>query len=490
MRAASTVAVAGKEVRALLPLWLATMAAGAASLSFFPIALLATMACGLGAVVLGAEAIGFEYRYRTLDSLLAQPVNRTRLLAVKLGVLAMLLAALAAMILAGIWADAGGGVAVGPQRAFQRFGSQILLAVPLLALFVAPALTLLCRSTLGGAIFTICLPIVAFLVADLSALMLFDAADARGIDDFKAATFWPAVVITCAAGAVATWLLFSRLEATDGRGASLEIPLWPDRGAASAPAARRPPIAQLLRKELRLQQMALVVAGLFVSLWVGVSLVVSRGPDASRLDLNDLTPLYLVYLGFLSMLVGALAAAEERSLGTAPADMLLPIAGWKRWAVKAGVAFALTLALGVALPAVLEAVRPTGSLPLFRDDGLGFVVTALVLTAIGLYVSTLSANGVAALVATILVAIALPSAIGIVLSAMVYAVPQSAAAVSRVANTDATLTLAGPFVFLLLWLGMRNQGGLDETWRRAPRQALFIAATMGVLATTLALVRS
>jgi len=474
MRDAWHVAAVGKEVRALLPLWLAAMAAGAASLSGdASIALLTTMACGLGAVVLGAEAIGFEYRYRTFDLLMAQPVNRTRQLAVKLGVLAVLLAALAAMIVVGTWADSGS--VVGPQRAFQRFLTQMLVAVPLLALFVAPALTLLCRSTLGGAIFTICLPILAYLVADLSAVMLFDAGDARGIDDFKAAAFWPAVLTTCAAGAVATWLLFTRLEAVGTRGESIEIPLWRDRSTTSA-VTRRHPLAQLARKELGLQQMAFVVAGVFVALWVGISLVGSRQSGAYKLELDDMTPIYLIYLGFLSMLVGALAAAEEQSLGTAPADMLLPIAGWKRWAVKASVAFALMLGLGVALPAILG----IGSLPVGREGGL--VVIALVLTALGLYVSTLSANGVAALVATIVVAIAIPSTVGLALSAMVYLIPQSAGSISRVTNPIAASTLAAPFVVLLLWLGMRNQGVLDGIWPRAARQALFIAATMSVLA--------
>ena len=186
------------------------------------------------------------------------------------------------------------------------------------------------------------------------------------------------------------------------------------------------------------------------------------------------------------MLIGALAAAEERSLGTAPADMLLPIAGWKRWAVKAGVAFAVMLGLAVALPAILG----IGSLPVARDGGLGLVVTALVLTALGLYVSTLSANGVAALVATIVVAIAIPSTIGLALSAMVYAIPQSAGSISRVTNPTAASTLAAPFVVLLLWLGMRNQGVLDGIWPRAARQALFIAATMSVLALIVGLTRS
>ena len=157
------------------------------------------------------------------------------------------------------------------------------------------------------------------------------------------------------------------------------------------------------------------------------------------------------------MLIGALAAAEERSLGTAPADMLLPIAGWKRWAVRVSVAFAVMLGLAVALPAILG----IGSLPVARDGGLGLVVTALVLTALGLYVSTLSANGVAALVATIVVAIAIPSTVGLALSAMVYLIPQSAESISRVTNPIAASTLAAPFVVLLLWLGMRNQGILD-----------------------------
>ena len=54
------------------------------------------------------------------------------------------------------------------------------------------------------------------------------------------------------------------------------------------------------------------------------------------------------------ILIGSLASAEERQLGTLEWQTLLPSPAWQQWAVKVGVTFGLALLLGVGLPALLH----------------------------------------------------------------------------------------------------------------------------------------
>ena len=63
---------------------------------------------------------------------------------------------------------------------------------------------------------------------------------------------------------------------------------------------------------------------------------------------------HFVYLAILSILIGALSSAEERHMGTLEWHLLLPMAQWKQWCIKAGTAFLLAIALGVGLPGLLS----------------------------------------------------------------------------------------------------------------------------------------
>src|SRR4051812_17594603 len=90
--------LARKEARALLPVWLTTLAA--MLLGELPgrhdLGDLAIVAYIAGGAALGAMSVGHEDLHRTWPQLLAQPISRVRLLAVKFGVLGALLAGLAA----------------------------------------------------------------------------------------------------------------------------------------------------------------------------------------------------------------------------------------------------------------------------------------------------------------------------------------------------------------------------------------------------------
>ncbi|MGH7552272.1 MAG: ABC transporter permease subunit, partial [Longimicrobiales bacterium] len=319
-----------KEVRALLPAWAACMFAMGVSavINDSRLMVLGCLAYGLGSIALGAQAIGHEYSGRTLGVLLAQPSDRRRILLLKFAVLASMLATLTLLAWAvfvrqeeivrpNIWAAA----------------STVLLAAPL-GLFVAPFLTMLCRGPLAGMVFTVAAPGLLLIAGDLIGLQRYGVGGGALIDEFKVRVLWWGTLASSAIGAFASWRMFMRLEAIDGRGADLALPDWLRLGGHAeetqpATAVRtRHPAWLLVKKELHLQQMTFAVAGLYILSWTGVSLLRASVPDFPEIPLASLSVLYCV---LLAGLVGSLASAEERQLGTIEWQMLLPMPAWQQW---------------------------------------------------------------------------------------------------------------------------------------------------------------
>ena len=103
----------------------------------------------VGTVALGALSIGHEYTNRTLTLLLSLPVDRRRLYLVKLGVLIPMLVALAALA----------SRPARTRRALDPAGAApILLLAVACGLFLAPWLTMVCRSPLAGIVFALAIP--------------------------------------------------------------------------------------------------------------------------------------------------------------------------------------------------------------------------------------------------------------------------------------------------------------------------------------------
>jgi hypothetical protein len=256
---------------------------------------------------------------------------------------------------------------------------------------------------LAGAVFAIAVPGILELVAEFGGTALYGLNAAGAIFAFKLAFVRSSLFYICAAAVVGVWWQFSRLEAVEGH-QPLQLPSWRGRGATAAAAgvSRQNPVVALIRKELHLQQISFVVVALYVLAWLALWVVHDRPPETPRVPLEPLT---MMYLGLLSILIGSVASAEERQLGTLPSQLLLPIAAWKQWSIKAGTTIALAVLLAIALPQLLYAVLP---LP---DDKLPprlvreLLIAVVVLTAISLYISSLCATAVRAMVASIAVAV-------------------------------------------------------------------------------------
>jgi hypothetical protein len=180
-------------------------------------------------------------------------------------------------------------------------------------------------------------------------------------------------------------------------------------------------------------------------------------------DARVLGALSALYLGLLALLIGSLASAEERQLGTHEWQLLMPLPMWQQWAVKAATVLGVSLTLGVALPMALSYA------PIFDEEmrtgtniwlllGLaGGVSTA------GLYVSSLSGSGVRAMATAfpVLVLVAIVSQAGI---AAALWLPPGIGRMVRALVPGETLTVfvalaLGALVLRFAYVNHRSSGG-------------------------------
>jgi hypothetical protein len=234
----------------------------------------------------------------------------------------------------------------------------------------------------------------------------------------------------------------------------------------------------MLGKELHLQHLTFVVSGLYVAAWLAVVLVGESLFPTRRAGYMTLAT--LLHAGAIPLLAGSLASAEERQLGTLGWQVLLPIAAWRQWAVKAAVVLVLSLGLAIGAPAILYALLASGPGPV----RLGWPPAAAIaaVATVSLYASSLSTNGVRALLAT-----SLPAIVGVVFVARTMDVMPSWMFLAwDLPNAAwAVLYAAGAAVFAwLLWLGMKNHGSAERGAKRVLKQvaALVAVAVVAMLA--------
>jgi hypothetical protein len=163
-------------------------------------------------------------------------------------------------------------------------------------------------------VFTVAIPLLLLLTGDVLGVFKYGGR-ASDIDRFRMSVFWQGMVGVCTIAAVASWWLFMRIEAIEGPGAAVHLPRWlrPMANAQDQTTRARNPLWLLLRKELRLQQLTFVVAAVTISSWVVISLLARAIPDLIAIPF---TPIAILYSVLLAALIGSLASAEERQLGT------------------------------------------------------------------------------------------------------------------------------------------------------------------------------
>ena len=471
-----------KEIRALLPTYaaaLGSIAIGCVSSSHLLIAS-GLLGFAFGSVALGAQSFGLEYSHRTLGLLLSQPIDRRRVFFYKLGVLSVMLVTLTVAIL--VLYDDLLRLAASPHTE----PSMLMLAAAC-GLFVAPALTMICRSTLAGMVFTIAIPGLLSVGADVFGAMLYGLDDSNAIDRFSLLVFWRGMLVICALGALAGWRMFMRLEVIEGH-TPLEFPgsLTGDAATPAVASARQHWTWALVKKELRGQQMAFVVAALFALVMGGLMWLDASRAEGTKLPLAFIA---MLYTGVLAILVGSSASANERQFGTLEWQILLPVPAWQQWAIKIAVVCGLGLLLGIGLPALMRAFDSSPESFEWRA-AVQVASMMLLLTSGSVYLSTLCTSGVGALVLsfpTILATSFLTMTVGNIVGPVVMqyrrAHPYSRPHLEFDAAVLLLYAIGGGLVALLLWLAFLNHRSADRSVARTSKQVLGLAGYITVALT-------
>ena len=378
-----------KEIRALLPLWLGCVvlvwAGGLGDAFSFRVGFIAYL---VGSAALGALSVGHEYTNGTLPTLLSIPISRARMFAMKTAVLTFMLVLLASMAMARL--------PVTPLGRDLKDTALVGTLSFLSSVFLAPWLTMACRNVIAGAVFSLSLPASLIVGSELVALLVTGQVDSPAFQSFKMRVLWNSTAVLSVFGAVASWRAFMKLETTGTQRSEFR----PTRfiGRATSPAAASEgshpghPVWNLVRKELRLQQLTFVVSGLFICGWI-TALLIRRltGPRDIEAGLLILT---VVHGAIVALLSGSLASAEERHLGVLESQVLMPVSMKRQWALKVGVVFGLCVLLAMVLPAAL----------IWMSEGASFVkvnlppaIILILLAGVALYVSSVSNSGVKAL---------------------------------------------------------------------------------------------
>ena len=365
----------------------------------------------VGSFWMAGTLYGAEFANGTLASWLCQPVRRSRLHLEKLGVLAALLAITAAHVLTTRTDPSLDPGTLRPSRPLEVAG--VILA----AFCFGPLFALLTRSTIAGAAFGFTFPASVVMVPVVVASRMNAAGDLR--------PFWmgPLIVaglpILCLIGALWTRRILRTLEVQDTGGRIPAVPIDVTGTVFDRVMVRllgNSSTSHLVRKELRLHQLARLFASVMVGLWVlwlGARWALAKDGLPEMFVPTFGPGGFMLVAGMFGAVIllgaGVSCVAEERQLGTLGWQWTQPFPFARQWRIKVGTTLAVGLALGVALPLCLVALsfgaeEVTG---LFQNESdrvrnIGVVaILILFLLAAGIHASSACRNIMSAMVTAV-----------------------------------------------------------------------------------------
>jgi hypothetical protein len=474
-----------KEVRLLLPAWIAALVAATlpAWVMGSDVQLMEQMSFILfaaGALLLSLSSFGLEMSFGTFPSLLAQPRPRLDTWQLKIGLLAVALALVVVAAGFSCWLRVHSILADDARPWYERrdyidyiriFWPVHVRGLMLLAVMAFTSglwTTLLFRQTAVAFWFAILVPLVLYSASWPLIQPLLEEDDTSFVMAALA-------VVSCgyaAAGyGLARWL-FLHAQVKQAQEA-MDTATWSFLPAFATP--RRPvpvpvpvPVAALLVKELRLQDGTLVIAAVLVLLHLGALAALQYFP-ALAAKYSFLGGVWMVWW-VAPLLVGCASVAEERRGHTLESALCLPVGKLRQFAMKLLVVFGLGILLGAVMPWLLEQLRfgESFSHGLGPDLGLpGLLLTAAIITAVGFYASSLSGTLLQALGVAVGLCVMLP----MVLSFFA----------SRPVLVHLSWILLRPFLIAtFIYLSYANFKQLRITWRQWRRNGiLWLAVVFG-----------
>lgn len=250
---------------------------------------------------------------------------------------------------------------------------------------------------------------------------------------------------------------------------------------AVAPPRHRP-LRALIQKEFQSHYVNLLVAGGLLVAHLAIIGVRKLNPDLRALHQSVYMILDIWWMLWLAMplLVGAVAVAEERRLGTLEGHLCLPVRRRLQFAVKFAVALLLGTLLGGVMPCLVEWLgtligvhsgllapvsHSTGLSQVTLPDLLAPFLAAAALAALSFYASTLMRNTLQALATTVIMGLGVCALIRAAANPKLFSV-------SLWQGPLVYCVAAAVLLLNVLVLGYGNYKRLHETARLAWRNSL------------------
>lgn len=387
-------ALVKKEVRLLLPAWIAAMVLAVVPcwiVQYFEVATVVTndfpppLFIMFGMLFLGITSFGNEINFKTFPLLLSQPVPRDRIWRVKVTLLgAAFLSILAASIIS--WSLF---VFCHPDysRLYFNAYSGVELWIFVLA-FSSGGLwaTLLIRQTIGAFWVALFAPVAISVVINI--VLLPWAISDNTLDNIISV----AGICYAVAGFLYAHKLFMRAQDTQWLEGVFTL-TWrkssSDQAVDSVSQGQRHWLVALILKELQLHQVNFLVAMVILVLHVSALLVRKIHPHFQDPYVRGILELIWTLWLLIPLLIGCSAIAEERKLAVMESQLCLPVSRRAQIFIKFFVALILSLVLGGIAPSLIER---NGS-----NDGLVIFGIAAAIFFISFYASSLGRTTIQAI---------------------------------------------------------------------------------------------
>ncbi len=384
-------ALVKKEIRLLLPSWIAAMLLAMVQAITRPYDFYVASLLFFGLTVMALTTMGREASLNTFSSmLLAQPAERLRIWQTKLSVLsvAFLTVFVVWLISFGIALLNSSWVADSVENPYNLFITICLIAA---ATFTGGLWTTLLLRQLAGAFWlTLLVPAMfsgfpAVILAQSESEPLFIAVFSVVIGVYSIAGFF-----------FARWLFF-RAQDIGWSGGVIAMPEWKSLSARTGLARNRKPVFALVKKELQLQQVSLLGAAGLLMLHAGT--IVLRVVHHFEVNSAGAILIALFWILWLVMapVIGSMAVAEERRLGIMDGQLCLPVSRRTQYVIKAIVTSFLGILIGGVMPVLLEKIGAdvSGGQSVFAQSDSHYLGPAIIafaawLALVSFFASTLA----------------------------------------------------------------------------------------------------
>lgn len=419
-----------KEIRLLLPAWIAAMALAIVPTFIvwgawrywqhdweegnrdFPeqfasiVPYIVPLVFALGVSFLAINSFGAELDSGSFGELLSQPMERRRIWFVKVITLAVAFISvfLTAIILIS-WLFTLWGYSIVDQlpRPYPlpflgQYESQAFEYLTLSALVAFGGglwTTLLLRQTTGAFWFTLLTPLA--IIMGLSTMLPDWVTEDQEIGRFIVV----ALVLYSVAGFFSARRLFMRAQDMSWAGGEISL-LWGGKisGAEIIPISRRPRhwLFALAWKEIQLHQASLAIAAVLLVLHLACVVIRKIHPHFEGPDMQFVFERIWTLWLFMPLLIGATTIAEERRIGILELQLCMPVSRRAQFFIKFSVALVLSVFLGAEMPWLIEGARVL--------DGWIFVAAAGIFI-VSFYASSLARTTLQAIGLTIVIAMAI-----------------------------------------------------------------------------------